>query len=113
MKAGQIIALIKAFGGSSGGGGTGDNNVLVVNMTINGNTATLDKTWKEIYDAPFAVIVSSLGEDNKAYFDIADITYDSDFNTYIVTAVQPGSTYESGLTFSASTDTDYPTMNQA
>ena len=99
--------------GAKSGGGGGGSNVLVVNMTINGNTATLDKTWKEIYDAPFAVIVSSSGEDDKAYFNIADITYDSDFNAYIVIAVQAGSTYESGLTFSASTDTDYPTMNQA
>jgi hypothetical protein len=37
------------------GGGSGGGGVLVVNWDT--QTMTLDKTWQEIYDADFAVIV--------------------------------------------------------
>ena len=50
MNTGEVIALIKAFGGS--GGGSSGGGVLVVHM-VNG---TLDKTWREVYDAGFCVI---------------------------------------------------------
>jgi len=40
----------------SGGGGGG--GVLVVSVTFEGETATLDKTWQEITDASFPVIVT-------------------------------------------------------
>ena len=40
---------------ASGGGGGG--GVLKVGATYTETTMTLDKTWKEIHDAPFAVIV--------------------------------------------------------
>lgn len=43
MSLGTEIALIKALGGNGGGSG----GVLVVTET----DGTLDKTWKEIYDA--------------------------------------------------------------
>lgn len=51
MTTGEVIALIKAFGG--GGGGSSGGGVLVVNMVGD----YTDKTWKEISDAPMAVIV--------------------------------------------------------
>lgn len=44
MTTGEVIALIKAFGG---GGGSSGSGVLVVH-DVNG---TLDKTWQEIYSA--------------------------------------------------------------
>lgn len=47
MNTGEVIALIKAFGGS--GGGSSGGGVLVVN--IDEEHTTLDKTWQEIYDA--------------------------------------------------------------
>lgn len=47
MNIGEVIALIKAFGGS--GGGSSGGGVLVVNMDT--ATGTLDKTWQEIHDA--------------------------------------------------------------
>ncbi len=40
--------------GSGGGGGGGGGGVLV--CTLDGQTGALDKTWKEIYDAPFTVV---------------------------------------------------------
>lgn len=55
MNTGEVIALIKAFGGYGGGSGGG---VLVVNMVydeVKDNDYS-DKTWKEIHDAPMAVI---------------------------------------------------------
>lgn len=36
---------------SGGGGGSSSGGVLVVNITDDGTTETLDKTWQEIYDA--------------------------------------------------------------
>ena len=52
----------------SGGGGGGGSGVLVVGVTIDGNTATLDKTWQEIYDASQAgVVVMSGLPQNIAY----------------------------------------------
>ena len=55
MTTGEVIALIKAFGGS--GGGSSGGGVLVVNMVDD----YTDKTWKEIHDAPMAVIVQDGG----------------------------------------------------
>ena len=45
MTTGEVIALIKAFGGS--GGGSSGGGVLVVHDA----DGTLDKTFKEIHDA--------------------------------------------------------------
>lgn len=47
MTTGEVIALIKAFGGS--GGGSSGGGVLVVNADA--ATGTLGKTWQEIHDA--------------------------------------------------------------
>ena len=49
---------------ASSGGGSG-GGVLVVGVTIDGNTATLDKTWQQIADADFAVLKGEVG--NTAY----------------------------------------------
>ena len=58
MGLGQIIALIKSLGGSGGGSGGG---VLVVTDT----DGTLDKTWQEIHDASFAILVNESDEYSK------------------------------------------------
>ena len=47
---GEIVALAKGLGGSGGGGSSG-GGVLVVHTTIEGTTATCDKTCKEMFDA--------------------------------------------------------------
>lgn len=96
------------FAGSGGGGGQGGNNVLVVNMVISGNTATLDKTWQEIYDAPFAVISAVFGENNKVFYNIVAVAYEDGPDSYVVTAVQAGYTHESELVFESSTASGYP-----
>ena len=55
MTTGEVIALIKAFGGS--GGGSSGGGVLVVHATASDDALTLDKTWQEIYDADAVSIV--------------------------------------------------------
>ncbi len=63
-------------GMASGGGG-----VLVVHSTRNANRLTLDKTWKEIHGAPYAV----LNMDRGTGTDYAPISYTSiDEGEYIV-----------------------------
>ena len=52
MTTGEVIALIKAIGG--GGGGSSGGGVLVVHADM--QTRALDKTYKEIADAGFAVL---------------------------------------------------------
>lgn len=65
MTTGEVIALIKAFGGS--GGGSSGGGVLVVHETVSGDTHTLDKTWKQIADAvdsgglPYVVMINETG----------------------------------------------------
>ena len=46
MTTGEVIALIKAFGGS--GGGSSGGGVLVVHVSSEG---VMDKTWQQIHDA--------------------------------------------------------------
>ena len=74
MTTGEVIALIKAFGG--GGGGSSGGGVLVVNMVydeVKGNDYS-DKTWKEIHDAPMAVIVQEMDLSGRTMKIIGSIT---------------------------------------
>ena len=41
------------------GGGSGGGGVLVVHVDWDVGGGTLDKTWQEIYDSPFSVVVDS------------------------------------------------------
>ena len=83
--------LNKLEQGVAGGG------VLVVGATGEDEIA-LDKTWKQIYDADFAVIV--IEDDGKYYHQISDI-YEDDGN-YIVRT-------PSSMTFIANSENGYPT----
>ena len=50
----SFLAELKAYideKASEGGGGGGGSSALVVNATVTEHTATLDKTWQEIWDA--------------------------------------------------------------
>lgn len=78
MTLGQVIALIKAFGGNGGGSGGG---VLMVTDT----DGTLDKTWKEIYTAAENGVPSVLRiveEDNVMFNMISAVFAES--NTFYV-----------------------------
>jgi hypothetical protein len=54
MNTGEVIALIKAFGG--GGGGSSGGGVLVVHLTQNEATFTMDKTYSEIKSADVVLV---------------------------------------------------------
>ena len=93
MTTGEVIALIKALSGGGSGGG-----VLVVTDT----DGTLDKTWQEIHDADFAVVISAYP--GGRFFDfVADIGHTED-NTDFYISVQ-------NEHYSASSASGYPTTS--
>lgn len=53
------VMMAKQLAGGSGGGG-GGGGVLVVHATDNGGFLVLDKTWKEITQASYAVLVVNM-----------------------------------------------------
>ena len=85
------------------------NGVLVVGCTTTagdqGNIYTLDKTWKQIFDADYAVCVEKdATEGNRfvAYYPIAAVMEKD--GEYIVGVV----IQDSPKTFTAETENDYP-----
>lgn len=72
---------VEISGGGSGGG------VLVVGVTIDGNTATLDKTWQEIYDAKVSVICMDWRENNRSIYYSTVIALDE--SIYYVDYAEP------------------------
>lgn len=106
MALGTEIALIKALGGGGGSGG----GVLVVGWTVSGeleNVYTLDKTWQEIHDADYAVIVE---EDliSKGYYQIISVFLNTFSNKYIVKVNIPEN--EDETLFTADSASDYPSF---
>ena len=101
--------------GSGGGGGTG-GGVLVVGVTMTETTATLDKTWKEIHDASFAVVSETQeGEGsviNKNIWPVLGCSIDN--GSYDV-AIAVGSIDENNMyvfnavNLQADSENDYPT----
>lgn len=96
MSIGQVIALIKAFGGS--GGGSSGGGVLVVHDV----EGTLDKTWQEIWDAagtgPVYVLISDSTE------------RDWDLITAVIANAHRLST-ASGVFYAAESANDYPVLS--
>jgi len=97
------------FAGSGGGSG-GGSNVLVVNATlVDEFTMALDKTWKEIYDAPYAVVSMAMGENQKSFYNIAAIYEEG--GEYCIKAVYPGQLDTNAAVFSAASATGYPSIS--
>ena len=112
MTTGEVIALIKAFGG---GGGSSGGGVLVVNVIPEGEeTATMDKTWQEIYDAPFSVARVQAGQTSVMLCQIYDIEQQgSEYSVSIIFATGAGSSLNfASMTFSAESANDYPTTGK-
>jgi hypothetical protein len=72
----EIIDAIKAGGGGSGG-------ALVVTDT----DGTLDKTWQEIYDADFAVVVQSSAAGKKKYA-VTEVLHNRDNTEFLVNLIE-------------------------
>ena len=82
MTMGEVIALIKAMG--SGGGSSG-GGVLVAHADYDDDTVPLDKTWQEIHDADFTVIVlTSTNDPSQKVFEIVTSVRQDDETTFIV-----------------------------
>lgn len=107
MTTGEVIALIKAFGGS--GGGSSGGGVLVVH-DVNG---TLDKTYKEIADAGFAVMClpdSELEGNFYVYLLASFGPYtDGDVTTYSVSFSFKGGPW---MYFDATSENGYPVYSE-
>ena len=101
---GTVIALQKTFGG--GGGGSSGGGVLVVHM-VNG---TLDKTWREVYDAGFCVITFTANKTD-TFLTVATITEGDDKlgTPYQISAISNIGGSVGVFNFSADTADGYPT----
>lgn len=97
MGLGQIIALIKAFGGSGGGSGGGGT---VVHAVLSGITATFDKTWQEIFDGDYVDVILHFGG-GKAIFPIITVLHDETYNVECENG-------DSVITFTADSASGYP-----
>ena len=101
---GTAIALAKTFGG---GGGSSVGGVLMVNVDM--QTRTLDKTWKEISDAPFAVLKFPHPEMGGTALAYNTITYIISGSTYKVRFNDPSY----GVTeFTTDSEDGYPSFSE-
>ncbi len=97
-----LDAIARNGGGSSGGG------VLVVH--VDAQTGALDKTWQEIADAEYAVIVQSVGT-TTAYLYIANLQKTGD-TSYVVNAFMIMGTTIRESNYIATSADGYPVFNQ-
>jgi len=104
MSLGSTIALIKALGGSGGGSGGG---VLVVNIDF--QTMALNKTWQEITDSDFSVIIVPNEEHGNSWVIVTLTNYGPD--KYFVEGKGLSGDGVTSITFYADTPNDYPVMS--
>ena len=71
------------------------------------DTGALDKTWQEIYDADFAVIVGAIGPTGKAYLPV--LSAYSLMGSYTIKVLDGGANYET-LSFVTSSADGYPVI---
>lgn len=77
----RIADNYESGGGSGGGGG-----VLVVHSTMTETSMTLDKTWKEIKDAPYAVYIDAYEDGgiwSQTFSPILSLDDDGGYNVLI------------------------------
>ena len=91
------------FAGSGGGGGQGGSNVLIVNL--NTSTYALDKTWTEIKNADYPVVVIEANENIKQWMNIVSAEYDG--GLYNVTVLDESSP----MVFATDTANGYPVLD--
>lgn len=86
--------------------GAGDSVLIVHASTDSSHTQTLDKTWKEIHDAPFAVLKI---ENELSGFDFLLLrSVNSDKGVYSADFVLPGS---AGRRYTTDGENGYPSYH--
>jgi len=115
-KSGDVITsenLNKLEQGVAAAGGGGGGGVLVVGADM--DTMTLDKTWKEIADAPFAIIKTPMSEYANGYILIFET---EEYNgTYSVSCAafdvdSQGVVSLGQLIFETNSENGYPVLQQ-
>lgn len=91
------------FAGTGGGGGQGGSNVLIVGMDM--ATHTLDKTWTEIKNADYPVVVIEADENTKQWMNILSAEYENGLYTVHVTIDG------SAVVFATSSANGYPVLD--
>ena len=84
--------LIKKISNAYEGGGGSGSGILISHITATGDVADgndnpvfqLDKTWKEIYNAPYTMFVVMAGE-TKDYSFLVNIFYDDGYGLTVWT----------------------------
>ena len=108
---GEIVALAKGLGGS--GGGSSGGGVLVVNFTWNDDdSADLDKTWQEMFDAASEgtpVVIKNSSSDSVYCFYLFSIEHSGNYQVDILQI--NGGTYPDQLHFETNSATGYPHMS--
>lgn len=104
------LAMAAAMGGGGGGGSSGGVYTVNVTWSEDSSTATLDKTWQEIYDACIRGPVFLLGEDSggRVVYTVFIVIQMNDTGKYAVFAnMGPDS-----LDFQTDTNTGYPVYSE-
>lgn len=103
---GQVIALIKAMGGSGGGGG------LIINEDA--DTHTLDKTWQEIYDVVStggAAVIFSATDTSVDYKPVIRLDFVASDDYYAVSAAGVDGYNIIGSVYLATSASGYPVLD--
>lgn len=103
--ANNMLQSLLFSGGGSGGGSGGDGGVLVVRGHESGRDIVLDKTWKEICDAPAAVLKTEAGNGDSIdylwFFASVASEADGEYNVIFGDGV---------FTFTTESEDGYPAM---
>ena len=76
---GKVLTVVDGEWAAANGGGSGVGDELVVGGTYGDNTLTLDKTWQEIYDARYPIIVIKDNDEGSVFWDVFNVTGASHF----------------------------------
>ena len=86
---------------AKGGGGSAEGAALVVKNVVNDGVETLDKTWQEIFDSNYCLVVTLLEEDNKMIDYFITLGFNTETQKYYA---ETGS----GIEYTCDAPTDYP-----
>ena len=102
-----VLDRTKGWVEDGGGGGGGGSGVLRVGATVTDTSITLDKTWKEIHDAGYAVL--ELEDDSLG--TVFSPLYSIDSNEYYYYVGFYDLSYSNPATYTTESEDGYPVMS--